>query len=130
MIYLASPYSSPDPKVREWRYQQACRATAKLLQQGLVVISPIVHSHPLVAHGLPTTWAFWSRIDGEYLAHCKVLAVLTLPGWQESVGVQAEIRRALELGLPVMFIEPSEIAALDSDPAKLADLLRGEVLPS
>jgi hypothetical protein len=31
MIYLASPYSHPDPLVREQRFRDACRATASLL---------------------------------------------------------------------------------------------------
>jgi hypothetical protein len=108
MIYLASAYSHPDVSVREWRYQQACRATAELLRQGLVVLSPIVHSHPLVTYGLPTTWDFWSRIDREYLARCDVLAVLMLPGWETSVGVQAEIQAARELGILITYLEPSE----------------------
>ncbi len=130
MIYFASPYSSPDPEIREWRYQQACPATAALMQQGLIVISPIVHSHPLVAHGLPTSWEFWARIDREFLAHCDVLAVLMLPGWRDSVGVKEEIRLAQELGLPVVFIEPSDIENTDSDPTKLPAMLRREVAPS
>lgn len=125
MIYFASPYSSPDPDVRTWRFHQACRATAALMQQGLIVISPIVHSHPLVAHGLPTSWEFWARLDREFLARCDVLAVLMLPGWQESVGVQAEIRLAQELGLPVVFIEPSELEAMDGDSPKLVDQPQG-----
>jgi len=34
MIYLASPYSHPDPAVRAERYRAACRATAALLLAG------------------------------------------------------------------------------------------------
>lgn len=116
MIYLASAYSHPDPTVREWRYQQACRAAAELLRQGLVVLAPIMHSHPIAQLGLPTDWEFWSRIDREYLSHCDVLAVLMLPGGETSVGVQAEIRLAQEWGLPVVFIAPSELEAADREP--------------
>ncbi len=63
LVYLASPYTSSDIAVCEERYQAACRATAALIRAGQVVFSPIVHSHPLVAFGLPTTWAAWERID-------------------------------------------------------------------
>jgi hypothetical protein len=31
--------------------------------------------------------------------------VLTLPGWKESVGVQAEIRLATDVGIPVFYID-------------------------
>ncbi|GIW55540.1 MAG: hypothetical protein KatS3mg082_1944 [Nitrospiraceae bacterium] len=34
MIYLASPYSHPDPAVREERFHAACRAAAALLLAG------------------------------------------------------------------------------------------------
>jgi nucleoside 2-deoxyribosyltransferase len=104
MIYLASPYSHPVPAVREQRYRAVCRATAALLRAGLVVFSPIAHSHVLVEHGLPTEWAFWERIDREHLERCDEVVVLMLDGWQESAGVQAEIRIGQELGKPVRFL--------------------------
>lgn len=106
MIYLASPYSHPDPAVREERFHAACRATAALLRAGAVVFSPIVHSHPLVAFGLPTAWAFWESIDCAHLERCAEVAVLILDGWEASVGVGEETRIAREWGKPVWFLEP------------------------
>lgn len=114
MIYLASPYSHHDAAVRQHRFEEACRAAAALLKAGLAVFSPIAHSHPIAAHGLPTSWEYWSRLDREYLARCDVLAVLTLPGWRESIGVQGEIAIAGELGLPVVFVSPAEFDAASS----------------
>jgi nucleoside 2-deoxyribosyltransferase len=105
MIYLASPYSHPDPSVREHRFRTACQAAASMLRDGHIVFSPIVHSHPLVAFGLPTAWAAWERIDRAFLERCDELAVLMLDGWDQSVGVQAELRIARELGKPVRFLE-------------------------
>ncbi len=128
MIYLASAYSHPDPHVREWRFREACRAAANLLRAGITVFSPIAHSHPIAQFGMPTSWEFWSQVDREYLARCDVLAVLTLPGWRESVGVQAEIGFARELGLPVEFVAPSELDAEDRAPPTLAELLQRKVV--
>src|SRR4051812_15243129 len=85
MIYLASPYSHDDPTVREERFREACRATAALIDVGEVVYSPIVHSHPLAAHGLPTAWEFWEKQDRELIARCDEVVVLTLDGWESSV---------------------------------------------
>jgi nucleoside 2-deoxyribosyltransferase len=124
MIYLASPYSHRDVHVREWRFQQACRAAAALLRAGLTVFSPIAHSHPIAQHGMPMSWEFWSRMDREYLSRCDVLAVLTLPGWRESVGVQAEIALAQELGLPVVYVEPGDLDAADRESPLLDELHR------
>lgn len=103
--YLASPYSHADPLVRAARYRAACQATAALLRAGVVVFSPIAHSHALVEYGLPSDWSFWERLDRAYLERCDQLVVLMLAGWQTSVGVQAEIRIADELGMPVSFLD-------------------------
>ena len=71
-------------------------------------ITPIVHSHPLVAFALPTGWDFWEPIDRAYLARCDEVVVLTLDGWKESTGVRAEIALARELGKPVRFLGVDE----------------------
>jgi len=104
MIYLASPYSHPDAQVREARFEAACRVAAELVSAGHVVFSPIVHGHPLVRFGLPTDWGFWQRHDREYLGRSKLLLVVALDDWQQSVGVQAEISIARALGLPVAYL--------------------------
>ena len=103
---MASPYSHPDPAVREQRFRAACQAAVALLHAGRVVFSPIAHSHPLAQHGLPGNWQFWERYDRAFLERCDEVVVLMLDGWQESVGVQAEIRIARELGKPVRYLAP------------------------
>ena len=55
MIYLVEPLLGPGPAVREQRFQVVRRAAAALLRARDIVFSPIVHSHVLVQHGLPTT---------------------------------------------------------------------------
>jgi nucleoside 2-deoxyribosyltransferase len=106
VIYLASPYSHPDPAVREERFRAACRATAALLRAGEVVFSPIVHSHSLIEFELPTAWSYWERIDRVHLERCDEVAVLMLDGWRESIGVREEIAMARALGKPVRFLAP------------------------
>ena len=104
MIYLASPYSHPEPLVREARFDAACRATADLIHAGRAVFSPIVHGHPLVRFGLPTDWSFWERFDEEYLRRCDEVVVLQINGWRESESVRAEIEFAAALGKRVEFL--------------------------
>jgi hypothetical protein len=104
VIYLACPYTHPDPAVRDQRFEAACVATASLMRAGRSVFSPIVHSHPLVRYGLPVEWDFWQAQDCEHLRGCDCVVVLTLEGWETSVGVQAEVRLANELGLPIHYL--------------------------
>ena len=108
MIYVASPYSHPDAAVRTARYDAARRHAARLVREGRLAYSPIVHSHPLAELGLPGDWTYWAEHNRHMLAACRELVVLALPGWQESQGVAAEVTMAGELGLPVRFEAPVE----------------------
>ena len=105
MIYLASPYTHPDAVVREQRYHETCRATAEMLLEGETVFCPIVHCHPLVAYGVPTEWTFWEEHDRQYLVRCEELVVLKLDGWRRSRGVQAEIKLAAAMDMPIRYNE-------------------------
>lgn len=105
MIYLASPYSHNDPDVREWRFQQVCRAAAVLMYNGQFVFSPISHTHPIAVHGnLPLGFDYWEEYDRLMLKMCSELVVLMLDGWESSKGVQAEIRIMSELAKPVRYM--------------------------
>jgi hypothetical protein len=114
MIYLASPYSSVQPAVRQERFEMACRAAAKLIRQGKTVFSPVAHSHAICQLGLPKDWEFWERHDLAFLTMCDEVVVLTIDGWQESVGVRAEISVARKLGKPVSYLNP----AAEENPGK------------
>lgn len=107
MIYLASPYSDPDAQVREARFRAACRKTAEMTRDGRIVYSPIVHSHPLSLLGLPGDWPFWAAHNQRMLRSSSALAVLQLPGWEESRGIHAEVEIAQALHLPVRY-EPCD----------------------
>ena len=109
IVYLATPYSHPNPIVRNERFLAANKTAAELLQHGIHVFSPISHTHPIALAGnLPTHWEFWEAYDRAFLSHCKALLVLTLPGWKESKGVSSEIAIAKSLGIPINYIAPNE----------------------
>lgn len=109
LIYLASPYSHPDRVVRKWRYRMACHGTARLLEAGHLVYSPIVHSHPLTHYGLPTDWGYWKRLDEAMLQRCDELWVLLLDGWAASAGIQAEIQLAERRGMPRRYVRLEDL---------------------
>lgn len=107
IVYLAVPYSHPDSDVMQLRFEAANRAAGKLMMQGEIVFSPITHGHPIsLAAKLPADWNYWRKHCLTFMAISKKMVVLMLPGWAESIGVNAEIKLAYELGLLVEFIEP------------------------
>ena len=113
MIYLASPFSSTSAVVRRKRFEAVQRATLILIQRGHVVFSPIAYSFQF-AEMIGTDWEPWQTFDLSMIDAADELWVLMLAGWQDSVGVQAELRHARRLGLPVVFIDPVTFEPVDT----------------
>ena len=108
LIYLAIPYSSPESYMRWVRWEIANRVAAKLMSEGNYIFSPISHTHPIkeVSEGkLPGGWEYWEGFDRQFLNVCKKIIVILIPGWEDSKGVQAEIKIGQELGIPVEYID-------------------------
>jgi hypothetical protein len=107
LVYLASPYSHPDPRVREGRFQSVCQAAAHLMKEGIHVFSPIAHTHPISLAGkLPGDWEYWRAYDEVVLSACGALVVLKLDKWEESKGIQGEVGIAERLLLPTHYVDP------------------------
>lgn len=106
LIYLASPYSHPDAAAREARFDAVCAATAAMMRDGLMIYSPIGATHAMACkHELPLEWQFWAAYDELIISRCDRLWVLTIDGWDKSVGVTAEVKIAEKFGKPLDFIE-------------------------
>jgi len=106
MIYLATPYSHKDKKIEHERFDKVTTVTGKLLMKGEVVFSPITHCHEIAQRcELPTNWEWWINIDKVYLSKCSRLFILTLDGWRQSKGVNAEIGLATEMGIPISLVD-------------------------
>lgn len=104
MIYLASPYSDPDPTIRHARYEAVRAFTCELLAQRKVVFSPIVYCHGIAAEiGLPSNAAHWKNFNMQFLRKADTVYVLKLDGWEQSVGVKMEIDTANHLNIPVLY---------------------------
>jgi hypothetical protein len=109
-VYLGSPYSK-----YEAGHDAAARvvadAAASLMRRGLVIYSPIAHGHAVAAHGLPLDWAFWKAQCQPLIDGATALVVLTMDGWQESVGLQYEIGEFVRTGRPILHVSPAWLAA-------------------
>ncbi len=113
VIYLACPYTDPDPAVRQMRFEAATKAAAELIKQGHIVYSPITMTHPidLVLAGASNTLGsdYWVAFDKAFMAMCSEMVILKLPGWQNSNGIAREIDFFKQVGKPIRHLEPDEI---------------------
>jgi len=110
MIYLASPYSHDDPDVKVDRFERACKQAALMMRHGLVVFSPIAHSHPISQYlGEDQGLKFWLKQDLHLLRRCEEMWVLTLDGWKISNGVNAEVELAMSMGIPIFKIDEGSV---------------------
>jgi hypothetical protein len=110
IIYLASPYTHPDPKVEERRFRQICFIAGDLILRGYHIFCPIAMAHPIrIAVGLESKFDFWEEFDKKMLEACSELWVATLPGWDKSVGVRAEMEYMKKLDKQVCLIEPDTL---------------------
>lgn len=102
LIYIGSPYSSPDKAVEQLRHDQVLDITADLLNQGYHVISPIVHCHSLsIKHKMRGDFEFWKAYNFALLSKCDVLLIIPLDGWKTSVGLGSEMFFAEEHGIEI-----------------------------
>lgn len=108
--YLATPYSKYTVRGKQLVFEHSCRITALMMHQGILIFSPIAHSHPIVtSQHLACDWQTWAIFDEKIISACDGLFVLKLPGWRESVGVQAEITIATRLLKPFIFLCASDV---------------------
>lgn len=111
-IYLACPYSDPDPDVRERRFLASRRVAAIFTICKIPIYAPIVHGHcidveieshawdPATAHDL------WMNQCEAMLVSADALAILQLPGYSISRGVGLEIEIARDCSIPIFELNP------------------------
>ncbi len=113
LYYLASPYSHPNREVMKYRANVVTKAAVDLLKQGIYVFAPIAYNSPWERYDLPGDWGFWENFDKAFVARMDAVIVLTLDGWEKSIGVSAEIAFAKEHGIPVHYVSVDQIACGD-----------------
>lgn len=108
-LYLGSPYSKFHAG-QAVACQLVSKAAANLMKMGLVVLSPIAHSHNVgLAGGIDLLdWEFWKHKNDPLIAGASGMLLLKLEGWEESVGLAYEIAAFDAADKPVVYVEPAE----------------------
>jgi Domain of unknown function (DUF1937) len=112
VIYLACPYTDPDPAVRKARFDIATSVAAELIREGRIVYSPITMTHPIdmVLAGESNTLGsdYWVAFDEAFMGMCSEIVVIKLDGWQTSRGVTREIAFFKDRKKPIRYIDPPD----------------------
>ena len=86
------------------RHAAVSECFTNLVLAGLIVYCPITMTHPIdIKRNLGGE--FWYEFDKPFLQFASQLFILKLPGWEESKGVQAEIKTALARKIPITYLE-------------------------
>lgn len=92
MHYLSAPYSHENGAVVYARFKVMQEASAILALQGINVYSPICAWHEIANdYDLPTDAHWWRKMNFDALNRSDGMYLLTMPGWEESEGVQMEL---------------------------------------
>lgn len=84
-----------------------CQIAAALFRAGVVVYSPIAHTHAIAkTGGLELGFEQWAAFDEAMIAASDGMIVVKMDGWQDSAGIAAEIVICKRLGKPVQYMDP------------------------
>lgn len=112
LIFIAMPTAGSvwDGKIRPAVLKWLAKLHAE--NETYTFVAPMVQDYQILQYldGFEPNWQTWGN-------HCKRLIrvadevwVMPMPGWKQSVGVQAEITYANELDVPVTVLDiPAEI---------------------
>lgn len=126
IIYLAGPYTNDgpanpqnkaSPTKRLARFNAITEAARHLIEQGLIVYSPLTMTHPIdlrMQHDPGSS--FWVDFDEAFMAHCDRIMVLRLPGCDQSSGVRREIDYFAKRGIVPEWRNPEDFGIHSADP--------------
>lgn len=106
LAYLATPYTHYEGGGdigRRNAFNDAAEIAGRLISRGLKIYSPIAHTHPIARYANldPLDMAIWQPLNEAMLAACQILIVAHMAGWEDSLGMAHEIKRAEGWRMPV-----------------------------
>lgn len=109
LIYLAAPYSEIENK--EFLMERFLTFAGKYLSNNPndQIVSPLYNHFSLkYVKDLGSDWNFWKNYSEALLLKCDMLVVLCFEGWENSIGVEAEVNFAQEHSIPINLISHDE----------------------
>lgn len=108
LYYLASPFTHTQKEIMRMRTEIAIDVSIKLVNADYIIFSPIAYNGSWIDKGVRGDWEFWKEFDLKIISKCEGVIVLTMPGWENSVGVTEEVEFAKEMAIPVYYLSPEQ----------------------
>lgn len=106
LAYVCAPYSNISDKNQLMRYIARISADYMLANPGHFLVSGLINHYACQENpNLGTDYHFWQDFCVTLMRRCDKVIVIRFLGWDESVGVRSEISLAMQLGLPIEFID-------------------------
>jgi len=90
LYYFAHPYTSKDKRAEKANFNLCCIRTAKLIEMGYYVYSPIAHTHPIHRAWPPFIEQderdLWINLDNLIIHKTDFAGIILAPGWEKSRG--------------------------------------------
>ncbi len=113
LMYLVSPYTHEDPKIRERLYDYAVAAQAYFAckhEENFAVYSPIAQWHQAaIRFDLPKDASFWEDRDRIFLDLAECIGVVICLALKSSQGAWEEIVFALRKKIPIFTVNLKEL---------------------
>ena len=108
--YLGTPYTLYPSGIQS-AFEDAARIAGILTHMGLIVYSPIVHSHVISEYSNidPKDHALWMALDRPLVNAARGLIVVMLSGWESSRGLTLERDLFKAAGKPIFYLDPMDL---------------------
>lgn len=108
-IYLGLPYMHDSPTMMDIRADVSDLVAVDLANKRKSVYAPISSWHRIsIKYGMRGDWEFWQHFDRSFIKCCNEVHFITLPGYLDSTGVNAEKKIAIEFEKDIFYIDPAE----------------------
>lgn len=105
LFYIMSPYTGNRFEMFH-RHLVTSFYCSRLSQEGIPLISPIMHWHfSAHVHSLPHDADYWGQLNYHIFSACEAGIVLMQEGWEESKGVAEEILWHQEHKKPIYYLD-------------------------
>ena len=115
--YFAHPYTCKNKDGQyiaggeDANFRLCCIRSARLIEKGILVYSPISHTHPIHMSYPPFVGGevhnFWYKFDNAFIRAVPFRGIILAPDWEKSTGCKAEKELFEELGREVRYLKKS-----------------------